>query len=305
MNIAITGSSGLVGSKLVSYLSEKGINTNRILRLNSQDNNTVINWHLENGDWDTAYPDGLDCVVHLAGENIAGGKWTKEKKDRIFKSRVDGTRLLCEIISKLSKPPRVLVCASAIGFYGDRGDEILDEDSSNGTGFLSEVCQEWEKAANLARQSGIRVVNLRFGMILSTAGGALAKMLFPFKLGFGGRFGNGNQYMSWVTIDDVAGIIHHTIITTSLKGAVNAVSPNPVTNKLFTKTLGRILKRPTFLPMPGFAARLVFGEMANELLLSSARVIPTKLKQSEYTFKYPDLERALRHLLQNSSISAN
>ena len=297
MNIAITGSSGLVGSNLVSYLSEKGINTNRILRLNSQDNNTVINWHLENGNCNTAYPDGLDCVVHLAGENIATGKWTKEKKDRIFKSRVDGTRLLCETISKLSKPPRVLVCASAIGFYGDRGDEILDEESSNGTGFLSEVCREWEKAANLAQQSGIRVVNLRFGMILSTAGGALAKMLSPFKLGFGGRLGNGNQYMSWVTIDDVAGIIYHAIITASLKGAVNAVSPNPVTNKLFTKTLGRILKRPTFLLMPGLAARLVFGEMANELLLSSARVVPTKLKQAGYTFKYPDLERALRHLL--------
>lgn len=299
MNIAVTGSSGLIGSNLIPFLRTKGHNVAKILRSYPQDDKTDINWLPETGYWSTDYENGLDGIVHLAGENIAAGRWNKKKKGRIFKSRVYGTKALCETVSNLAKPPKALVCASAVGFYGDRRDEILNEESSNGSGFLSEVCQEWENAAKIAKQAGIRVVNLRFGMVLSANGGALAKMLFPFKVGMGGRLGSGKQYMSWIAIDDVVEAIHHALITDSLHGPVNATSPNPVTNNAFTKTMGTVLGRPTLFPMPAFAACLVFGQMAEELLLSSVRVEPRKLIDSGYQFKYPELENALRHLLQD------
>ena len=241
--------------------------------------------------------EGIDAVVHLAGENIAARRWTAKQKARIRESRVTGTRLLAESLARVARPPKVLICASAIGYYGNRGDERLDEESSSGNDFLAEVCREWEASAQAAIDKGIRVVFLRFGMILSPAGGALGKMLTPFRLGVGGIIGNGQQYMSWIALDDLIGAIYHALLDERLSGPVNAVSPNSVTNHEFTKTLGRVLGRPTLFPLPAFAARLAFGEMADGLLLSSARVEPLRLLSSGYTFRYPILREALRHLL--------
>jgi uncharacterized protein (TIGR01777 family) len=241
--------------------------------------------------------EGLDAVVHLAGENIAAGRWTTERKAEIRRSRVEGARRLCEALARLAQPPKVLVSASAIGFYGDRGAEALTEESPGGTGFLSDVCREWEAATEPASRAGIRVVPLRFGMILTPAGGALRKMLLPFKLGLGGRVGNGDQFMSWISIDDAVGAIHHCIRTETLRGAVNAVAPTPATNAEFTRALARVLRRPALIPVPQFAVRLAFGEMADALLLASAQVIPARLQESGYEFRFPDLEGALRHLL--------
>jgi len=243
--------------------------------------------------------DELDAVVHLAGENIAGARWTQRQKTLIRDSRVKGTRVLSDLMGRRSPPPKVLVCASAIGYYGDRGDEILREDSASGSGFLPDVCREWEAACQPAAAKSIRVVNLRIGIVLSQAGGALAKMLTPFKLGAGGVIGSGRQYMSWIALDDVASAIHHALTHDSLRGPVNAVAPNPVTNRDFTRTLGRVLSRPTLFPMPAFVARLALGEMADALLLASARVVPARLLESGFVFRYPDLVGALRHLLRN------
>jgi hypothetical protein len=246
---------------------------------------------------DTARLEGLDAVVHLAGENIATGRWTAEKKAKIRDSRVRSTRLLCDTLAGLKQPPKVLACASATGYYGDRGDELLTEESASGTGFLAGVCREWEAAATPAAQKGIRVVHLRFGMVLSGAGGALAKLLPPFRMGLGGALGTGRQYISWIALDDLLGVIAHALTTEALQGPVNAVAPNPVTNKEFTRTLGRTLGRFTLFSMPAAAARLAFGEMADEVLLASQRVQPARLLATEYRFRYPELEGALRHLL--------
>ncbi len=298
MMVAVTGSSGLIGSQLVSFLSKKDVTVSKILREDPEGD--VISWKPENGGWDTAFADGIDGIVHLAGENIASGKWTKEKKEKIKSSRIEGTKRLCEHILKLPVPPSVFVCASAVGFYGDRSAEFLNEGSSRGSGFLSDVCIGWEEAAQRVSVSGIRVVNVRFGVVLSKAGGALAKMLTPFKMGESGKIGSGKQYMSWVAIDDVTCAIYHALTTDSLKGPVNVTAPNPVTNKEFTKTLGRVLKRPTVMPMPAFGARLAFGEMANDLLLARTRVTPKKLLETGYDFQYPELESALRHILKDA-----
>jgi uncharacterized protein (TIGR01777 family) len=246
---------------------------------------------------DPTHLEGLDAVVHLAGENIADGRWTDEKKRRIRESRVQGTRALCEALAQLENKPKVLVCASAIGYYGDRGETLVDENSSAGGGFLSDVCQEWEQATEPARKAGIRVVNLRIGVVLSPKGGALAKMLLPFQMGAGGNLGSGKQYMSFVALDDVVGAIYHALTTESLSGPVNAVAPNPVRNSEFTKALGKVLHRPTIAPVPAFGARLLFGEMADALLLSSTRVAPTRLLESGYKFQCPDIDSALRHVL--------
>lgn len=296
MKIAVSGSSGLVGSALVSFLSAGGHRVSRLVRSKPQPGSADVHWDPAAGSVDAAGLEGLDAVVHLAGENIAG-RWTPEKKARIRDSRVKGTRLLTETLARLKQAPKVLVSASAIGYYGHRGDEALREDSPSGSGFLAEVCREWEAAAQPAAQKGIRVVSLRIGVVLSPAGGALARMLPPFRLGLGGKIGSGRQYMSWIGIDDLAGVIHHAVTNESLRGAVNAVAPRPVTNQEFTKTLGRVLGRPTIFPMPAFAARLAFGEMADELLLASTRVEPARLAVSGYIFRNPDLEGALRHLL--------
>jgi uncharacterized protein (TIGR01777 family) len=246
---------------------------------------------------DSAKLEGLDAVVHLAGENIAEGSWTAEKKARIRDSRVKGTRLVSKALAGLNQKPRVLVCASAIGFYGDRGAEILTEQSPAGSGFLADVCQEWEAATEPAAQAGIRVVNMRIGIVLTPRGGALQKMLLPFKFGVGGVMGDGRQYWSWVSIDDVIGAIYHAITNDALSGPVNAVAPRAATNAEFTKTLGRVLSRPTLFPMPAFLARLALGEMADALLLASTRVEPARLLNSGYSFRHADLEGALRFLL--------
>ena len=295
MKVAVTGSSGLIGSSLVSFLSEKSVTVSKILRENTKDDD--ISWKPEDGDWDSAFTGGVDGIVHLAGESVASGKWTRKKKEKIRNSRIEGTKRLCEHILKLPTPPSVLVCASAIGYYGNRGVEFLNEGSSRGSGFLPDVCLGWEEAAESVSKAGIRVVNVRFGIVLSKDGGALAKMMTPFKIGMGGKIGSGTQYMSWVAMDDVTGAIYHTLITESLKGPVNVTAPNPVTNKEFTNTLGEVLKRPAVVPIPAFAAKLAFGEMANDLLLASTKVAPKRLSDSGYKFQYPELENALKHVL--------
>ena len=297
MRILISGAGGLVGSELVPFLQGGGHEVAALSRSSRTGGLETITWDPAGGQLDVAALEGFDAVVHLAGENIAGGRWNEARKQRIRDSRVQGTRLLAESLAACENPPKVLACASAIGYYGDRGDEVLNEDSSPGEGFLPEVCREWEEAADAARDRGIRVVNLRLGVVLSPRGGALQQMLTPFNLGGGGVVGSGKQYWSWVALDDVVGAIHHALTTDSLSGPVNTTAPAPATNREFTKTLGKVLQRPTIVPLPAFAARLVLGEMADDLLLASARVMPERLVESGYQFRCPDLEGALRHLL--------
>jgi uncharacterized protein len=297
MNIAVTGSTGLVGSALVPFFRNRGHHVHRIVRSDGDCSGEDVAWNPNTGRIDAARLEALDAVVHLAGKNIAARRWDAEQKERIRASRVQGTGVLCKTLAKLRQPPGALVSASAIGFYGDRGEEELDEESPSGNGFLPEVCRAWEAATQPATEVGIRVVHVRFGIILSPKAGALSKMFKPFRLGMGGRIGSGRQWMSWIALDDVLGCIDHVIGNSSLYGPVNAVASNPVTNREFTKTLGRILHRPTLLPIPRFVARLAFGEMADELLLASTRVVPRALLDSNYQYLYADLEGALRHLL--------
>jgi uncharacterized protein (TIGR01777 family) len=294
MRMLLTGSSGLIGQALVSSLTSKGHTVVRLTR--SPASGRHILWNPDSGTVNTNDLEDFEAVVHLAGETIVG-RWTLEKKARILASRIKGTRLLSESLAHLRSRPIVFVSASAIGYYGDRGDKVLDEESSPGSLFLSEVAQAWEGATEPAAQVGIRVVNLRIGFVLSKAGGGLATMLLPFKLGIGGRVGNGRQYTSWIVVDDVVGAISHALLSDSLQGPVNAVSPHPVTNLEFSKTLGRVLGSPAIFPLPAFAARLILGEMANELLLASTRVNPSRLLASGYEFRFPDLAGALRHVL--------
>ncbi len=296
MLIAITGAGGLVGRALVPFLTTGGDEVVRLVRRDPSSEDEVA-WSPADGTVDTRGLRGVDAVVHLAGEGIADGRWNAAKKERIRASRVDGTAAIAKAIASMDEPPRVLVCASAIGFYGDRGDEELTEDSAAGTGFLPEVCQAWEDAAAPAREAGIRVVNLRIGIVLSARGGALHKMLTPFKLGAGGVIGSGDQWMSWIAIDDVLGAIRHAIAQEQMTGPVNVVAPQPVTNRTFTKTLGRVLRRPTVLPLPAFAVRLVFGQMGEDLLIAGQRVLPRRLAAHGYALQYTDLETALRHQL--------
>lgn len=295
MRIGISGSTGLVGSALVSYCASEGHPITRLVRSGTSSSDVV--WDPSRGQLDASRLEGLEAIVHLAGENIAGRRWNAEQKARIRDSRVLGTQLLSQALAGLRQPPRVLISASAIGFYGNRGDEMLDEKSTSGQGFLPEVCHEWEAATQPAEKAGIRVVHLRFGIILSPKGGALAKMLTPFRLGLGGRLGNGSQWMSWLSLDDAVGCVYYALRTDGLSGPINAVAPTAVTNQEFTKTLGKVLRRPTIFPMPGFMARLAFGEMADELLLSSTRVAPRVLLGSGYRFRHANLDHALRSLL--------
>ena len=295
MKILVTGATGLVGSAVVPFLAGGGHEVVRLGR--SAPGAGDIRWDPDAGVLEARALEGFDGVVHLAGENIASGRWNAAKKRRIKESRVRGTRLLAETLGGLERPPRVLVSASAVGFYGDRGDEELTESSPAGSGFLSEVCREWEAATEATEGKSIRVVHARLGVVLSRDGGALAKMLTPFKLGAGGIVGNGGQYMSWITLDDTAAALAHLLTTETASGPVNLVAPAPVTNHEFTKTLGRVLRRPTVFPLPGFVARVVFGEMADALLLASTRVTPANLLDSGYTFRHGSLEEGLRQVL--------
>ena len=301
MKVIVTGSTGMVGSALVRSLLADGHEVTRLVRGGAQEfrapGTAAVHWNPERGEIDAAALEGHDGAVHLAGEPIAEGRWDEEKKRRIMESRVKGTRLLSEALSGLSAKPRVLVSASATGFYGDRGDEVLREESASGEGFLSEVCREWEKATLAASQAGIRVVHLRIGFVLSADGGGLPKMLTPFKLGVGGRVGSGQQYISWITLDDLVRVIRRALEDEHLRGPVNAVAPGAVTNEEFTKTLGHVLGRPTLLPVPAFAARLAFGEVADAVLLASTRAEPARLKEAGYEFANPEIEGALRSVL--------
>lgn len=297
MNVLVSGSTGLVGSALVESLAAAGHRITRLVRHMPAAGQAEIRWDPAAGFIQANELEGLDAVVHLAGENVAAKRWTALQKTHIRDSRVIGTRLLTESIARLAKPPRTFLSASAVGYYGTRGDEILKEESPAGEGFLPDVCRDWEKAVEPVILKGIRVVKLRIGVVLSPAGGALGRMLLPFKLGLGGKIGSGRQYMSWIAIDDCVAAILHALETSTLMGPVNLTSPNPSTNLEFTRTLGNVLGRPTIFPMPAFAARLAFGEMADALLLASTRVIPAKLQAAGFPFQHPDLETALKNLL--------
>ena len=303
MKILITGSSGMIGAALSVHLKSLGHEIFSLSRQKSDHSINQFNWVPEAGLIDSEGLEGLDAAVHLAGENLANGRWTEEKKARIRRSRVKGTKFFCEFISKLKHPPKVVVGASAIGYYGDRGDEILDESAKIGEGFLANVCEEWEVALQICGSSGIRTVNLRSGMVLSKDGGSLSKAIVPFMMGAGGTLGDGKQYMSWIEIGDLVRCIEFIIGEESIEGPLNAVAPNPVTNLEFTKTLGAILKRPAMFKMPSFAAHLIFGEMADELLLSSTRVTPVKLLESKFEFRYENLEEALRDILNRPRLN--
>jgi uncharacterized protein (TIGR01777 family) len=297
MRVAVSGSTGLVGSEVVASLTAAGHEVVRLVRRPPAPGEKAVRWDPEKGEIDAAGLEGLDAVVHLAGENVGSGRWTAARKAAIRDSRVNGTRLLCDALAGLLRPPKALVSASAIGYYGDRGADVLTEESPPGAGYLPEVCREWEAASAPAGEKGIRVVTLRIGVALSPKGGALSQMLPPFRAGLGGVIGGGRQFVSWVALDDLVGIVLHALQTGELRGPVNAVAPRPVTSREFTEALGKALSRPTLLPVPAFALRLAMGEMADALLLSSTRVVPRRLEATGYPFRFPELPAALRHLL--------
>ena len=294
--IAVSGASGFIGSAVVTALAAEGHRLLRLVRRPSAGSDEIA-WDPEGGQIDSPKLEGVDAVVHLAGESIAGGRWNAERKQRIRQSRVQGTSLLAGALARLAARPRVLVSGSAMGIYGDRGDEVLVETSTTGTGFLAEVGQAWEGAADLARMAGIRVVHPRFGMVLHPSGGGLEKMLPPFRMGLGGHLGNGQQWMSWVTRDDAVAIIRAAIFNDALSGPVNATSPNPARNSDFTRLLGAALHRPAVAAVPAFALELLFGELAREALLASQRMMPARLQELDFTFKDPDLGPAFTTLL--------
>jgi uncharacterized protein (TIGR01777 family) len=293
--ILVSGSSGPIGAALLPALKAQGFAVTRLVRKSASSGSQIV--------WDPSRPlspdlvSGFDAVVHLAGESIVG-RWTDAKKRRILESRSQGTGHLAEAAAKAAQPPRVFISASAIGFYGNRGDEILREDSASGEGFASEICRQWEAATQPAADAGIRTAQMRIGVVMSADGGALPEMLTPFRLGLGGRLGSGRQWWTWVSVRDVVGAIQHVLNHDSLSGPVNTVAPNPVTNDGFTRILASVLNRPAIFPMPAFAVRLIFGEMGQELFLGSQRVEPAKLAATGYQFQHPDLKNALKEILQ-------
>lgn len=292
--IAISGASGMVGSALRDALTSDGADVCSISRSNRNGDSSTIVWDPDSGIVNPDRLDGIETVVHLAGESIASSRWSEKQKARIRDSRVEGTRNLVKSMAAISNPPKTLICASAIGFYGDRGDEELTEESVPGSGFLPEVSMEWESAADTALELGMRVVKVRIGLVLSPQGGALQTMLFPFRMGVGGVVGSGKQYWSWIGLADLVRVLQFCIHHEEVSGVINAVSPTPVTNHEFTKTLGSVLNRPTILPVPGFLAKMALGEMANDLLLASARVLPARLQTLGFSFENADLEQCLR-----------
>jgi uncharacterized protein (TIGR01777 family) len=297
LSYAITGASGFVGSALVQRLRRDGHTVLRLVRGTATAGDTAA-WDPATGAVDADRLAGIDAVVHLAGENVAGGRWTGSRMQRIHDSRIVGTANLCRALAALPQRPKVLVCASAIGFYGDRGDTELDERSAPGGGFLADVVRGWETATAAALHAGIRVVSLRIGLVLGPGGGALAKMLLPFRLGLGGRLGSGHQYVSWIALDDLVAAITFAAAHAGLAGAINATAPQPVTNREFTKALGRALHRPAVMPVPAFALRLLLGRFADEVLLSSQRVLPKRLLDAGFAFAQPQLAGALTAALR-------
>lgn len=298
MKILITGASGLVGKALQKSFADKGYEMLLASRSEPKADNE-IQWTVEEGFAQAERLEGIDAVVHLAGESVSSLRWTDEKKKAIRDSRVFGTRSVVDAISKLKDRPKVLVAASAIGFYGERGDEEVNESSAAGHGFLAEVAKEWEGEARRAEDAGVRTVLLRTGIVLSKDGGALATMLLPFKMGVGGVVGSGKQWMSWIALDDHVSVINYVIENDNIRGAVNAVSPEPVTNEEFTKTMGDVLYRPTFIPLPEFAVSMLMGEMGDALLLTSTKVLPKRLEDTGFKFEQPALKGALEHALAN------
>jgi len=298
LHIAVSGASGLVGSRLCTRLEAEGYRVSRLVRRQASPEADEILFDIPAGHIDDSRLEGVDAVVHLAGENVAAGRWSPARKQRIRDSRVMGTRLIAETLARLERPPAVLVNASAIGFYGDRGDEILDETSDPGEGFLPETCLAWESATATAETAGVRVVKLRIGVVLAAEGGALAKLVPIFRAGLGGKTGDGRQWMSWITIDDLVGAIVFALTGDKLEGPVNAVGPRPETNAEFTRVLARVLRRPAIAPLPAFVVSTIFGEMGRELLLSSTRVQPHQLEQAGFEFRHGTLEAALRAVLE-------
>lgn len=302
MKILVTGSAGLVGTPLVESLASEGHTVCRLMRPQSKTGSGSkdgfdVAWNPATGELGGAGV-GPDAVINLAGASIAGGRWTEKRKELLRASRIDTTRALVKALAKMNARPRVLVSASAIGIYGDRGDEVLTEESKPGTDFLAGLAREWEAEALKAEAIGIRVVLARFGIILARHGGALAKMLLPFKLGGGGRLGSGKQWVSWITLEDVVGIIRFALENGAVRGAMNVVAPQPVQNLAFTKTLARALHRPALFPAPALALRLALGEMADALLLSSQRVLPQALEKLSYRFLHPELSTGLSTVLK-------
>lgn len=299
MRILISGASGLVGKHLVPTLLAKGYEVSRLVR-KTPNTSDEIQWDAEKGfsESEQSKLENFEAVVHLAGDNVASENWSDEKKRKIKESRTIGTRVLVDALKSLQNPPKHFVSASAVGFYGNRGDEILNEESAKGEGFLPEVCAAWEDEI-IKAEAFARVVFLRIGVVLAKDGGALEKMLTPFKFGVGGTIGSGKQYMSWIALDDLVKMIHFALENETLSGAVNAVAPNAVTNQEFTKTLGKVLSRPTFLPVPEFAIKTLFGEMGETLLLEGARVVPRKLLNAGFNFDFPNLEDAMKQALKS------
>ena len=291
--IVISGASGLVGRSLLKLLTSRGHVVLRLVREQPRSDSEIA-WDPVRGELESTALEDVHTVVHLAGANIAERRWSEARKRVLLESREHGTRLLCETLACTRKPPELLIVASAVGYYGDRGDEWLDERSAPGQGFLPELCQAWEAATEPARRAGIRVVNLRLGVVLAAQGGALARMLTPFRLGVGGVVGNGRQYLSWIALEDVLRVVEHLIASSEVAGPLNAVAPTPVTNREFTRILARVLHRPAVLPVPAFLCRAVFGELGQVLLLEGARVRCTRLERSGFHFRYRDLESALR-----------
>jgi len=302
--VLVSGASGLVGSTLTHFLRSGGHEVTRLVRVRRPPEEKAVYWNSITKELHAPHLEGHNAVVHLAGESIALRRWNETRKARIHDSRVEGTLLLCSALSKLARPPRVLISASAIGYYGSREDQLLDEDSAAGKTFLAAVSQAWEEAARTAERAGIRVVLLRTGVVLSPSGGALAKILLPFRWGAGGVAGPGNQFMSWISLDDLLGAILHCLATEDIRGPVNAVAPTPVRNRDFTRVLGTVLRRPALLPAPAKVLKLALGELADELLLASLRVDPGRLRSTGYEFLYPEVESALRHMLGKEDASS-
>ncbi len=301
MRILVTGSTGFIGAALTQYLGQQGHTVVRLVRKRHGFAEHEVLWNPQQGIIDSIGLAGCETIIHLCGENLLTGRWTKARKQRIYDSRVESTHFLCRCLSALSEQPKTLLTASAIAYYGNSGDTLLTEESPAGKGFLAKLCQDWEKPVAPLTLKGVRGVQLRFGVVLSPSGGGLKQMLPFYRKGLGGVLGDGRAYLSWISLHDTLAAIHHCIQNEAISGPVNIVGPEPVTNQSFTQTLGAVLKRPTIFPIPSWLLQLRYGEMARELLLSSNRVLPKKLEESGFNFSHPDLHETLNHLLHPES----